>query len=151
MVGAGRADELYRASRATRCSCRSWPSSRRAARGDRLPASLADACRARCDELGSAATLRRTAAVIGRLDIDLLAAVLGRPAVELLDHVEQAAPAVLDQDEGPFRFRHELVMQALAASATRAGRPCRTARLGRVLARRRTPTAHGRPARAARR
>ena len=61
--------------------------------------------------------------VIGpELDVDLLAAVLGRGVVELLDDAERAAAKqLLVEQDGTFRFRHELVREALAASAT-AGR-----------------------------
>src|SRR5262249_59514624 len=88
-----------------------------------LPASLVESVSARCAELGSAGALLRTAAVIGpELDLDLLAAVLGRGAVDLLDDAERAAARQFVADEdGTFRFRHELVREALAASAT-AGR-----------------------------
>ena len=62
------------------------------AAGTELPASLVESVSARCDELGTAGLLLRTAAVIGpELDVDLLAAVLGRAAVALLDDAEQAA------------------------------------------------------------
>ena len=71
------------------------------------------------------------------LDIDLLAAVLGRGVVELLDDAERAAAKqFLADEDGTFRFRHELVREALAASAT-AGRAALLHRqAGRVLARR---------------
>jgi tetratricopeptide (TPR) repeat protein len=108
------------------------------AAGAELPASLVESVSARCDELGTAGMLLRTAAVIGReLDIDLLAAVLGRPVVALLDDAEQAvAKQFLVEEEGIFLFRHELVREALAASAT-AGRAALLHRqAGRVLARR---------------
>ena len=94
--------------------------------------------RARCDELGPAGLLLRTAAVIGpELDADLLAAVLGRPVIALLDEAEQAVTKqFLVEDNGIFRFRHELVREALAASAT-AGRAALLHRqAGRVLDRR---------------
>jgi DNA-binding SARP family transcriptional activator len=108
-------------------------------RGDGpLPASLVDSVSARCGELGPAAAMLRSAAVIGPdLDLDLLAAVLGRPLVELLDDCEVAvAQQFLTQDDGTFRFRHELLREALAASAT-AGRAALLHRqAGRVLARR---------------
>ena len=93
---------------------------------------------ARCDELGTAGLLLRTAAVIGpELDADLLAAVLGRPVVALLDDAEQAvAKQFLVEDDGIFRFRHELLREALAASAT-AGRAALLHRqVGRMLDRR---------------
>ncbi len=104
--------------------------------GAELPASLVESVSARCDELGPAGALLRTAAVIGpRLDLELLAAVLGRPAVELLDDAEQAtARQLLTGEDGTFTFRHELVREALAASAT-AGRAALLHRhAGRVLA-----------------
>jgi len=108
------------------------------AAGSELPASLVESVSARCDELGPAGLLLRTAAVIGPdLDVDLLAAVLGRPAVALLDDAEQAvAKQFLVEADGMFRFRHELVREALAASAT-AGRAALLHRqAGRVLDRR---------------
>lgn len=106
--------------------------------GTDLPASLVESVSARCDELGPAGLLLRTAAVIGpELDADLLAAVLGRPVIELLDDAEQAvAKQFLTEQDGNFRFRHELVREALAASAT-AGRAALLHRqAGRVLDRR---------------
>jgi len=104
-----------------------------------LPASLVESVSARCDELGSAGQLLRTAAVIGPdLDLDLLAAVLGRRVVDLLDDAERAVAKQLltEEEDGTFAFRHELVRGALAASAT-AGRAALLHRqAGRVLARR---------------
>lgn len=108
------------------------------AAGSELPSSLVESVAGRCDELGTAAALLRAAAVIGpELDIDLLAAVLGRPVVELLDDAERAtAKQLLIDAGGIFRFRHDLVRQALAASAS-AGRSALLHRqAGRVLARR---------------
>ena len=108
------------------------------ATGAELPMSLVESVSARCDELGSAGLLLRTAAVIGPdLDVDLLAAVLGRPAIALLDDAEEAvAKQFLVDQGGMFRFRHELVREALAASAT-AGRAALLHRqAGRVLDRR---------------
>src|SRR5207249_4680389 len=85
------------------------------AAGAEMPASLVESVSARCDELGPAGLLLRTAAVIGPdLDVDLLAAVLGRPAVALLDDAEQpVAKQFLVEADGMFRFRHELVREAL--------------------------------------
>ncbi len=93
---------------------------------------------ARCDELGAAGLLLRTAAVIGpELDVDLLAAVLGCPVITLLDDAERAVgQQFLVEDGGIFRFRHDLLREALAASAT-AGRAALLHRqAGRVLDRR---------------
>ena len=106
--------------------------------GAELPASLVESVSARCDEMGTAGKLLRTGAVLGSgLDIDLLAAVLGRPAVELLDDAERAAARqFLADNDGTFSFRHELVREALAAGTT-AGRAALLHRqAGRVLARR---------------
>jgi len=106
--------------------------------GAELPASLVESVSARCDELGPAGMLLRTGAVLGaELDIDLLAAVLGRPVVSLLDDAKRAAAKrFLADDDGTFRFRHELVREALSAGTT-AGRAALLHRqAGRVLARR---------------
>jgi len=106
--------------------------------GAELPASLVESVSARCDELGVAGILLRTGAVLGtELDIDLLAAVLGRPAVELLDDAERAAAKrFLTDADGTFRFRHELVREALAAGTTASRAALLHRQAGRVLARR---------------
>lgn len=85
-----------------------------------LPPSLVESVSTRCDELGAASTTIRSAAVIGpRIDLDLLAGVLHRPVMELLDDLERAAARrLLIEDGGTFTFRHDLVRTALAASAT---------------------------------
>jgi DNA-binding SARP family transcriptional activator len=134
LVGPARADELYERSRGHPLFLIEL--ARQAARAE-LPTSLVESVSARCDELGPAGAMLRAAAVIGpELDIELLAALLGRPAVDLLDDAEQAAAQqLLATDGGTFRFRHELVREALAASAT-AGRAALLHRqAGRVLAR----------------
>jgi DNA-binding SARP family transcriptional activator len=136
LVGPSRADELYERSKGHPLFLTEL--AQQAAHAE-LPASLLESVSARCDELGQAGAMLRAAAVIGPdLDIELLAALLGRPAVDLLDDAERAvAKHLLTEDGGTFRFRHELVREALAASAT----PGRTALLhrqaGRVLSRRR--------------
>jgi DNA-binding SARP family transcriptional activator len=131
-LGTGRLDELYARSRGHPLFLTELAQQ---AAGADLPASLVESVSARCDELGSAGVLLRTAAVIGpELDADLLAAVLGCPVIELLDAAEQAvATQFLTEQDGNFRFRHELVREALAASAT-AGRAALLHRqAGRVL------------------
>ena len=135
LVGPGRVDELYARSRGHPLFLTELAQQ---AAGAELPASLVESVSARCDELGPAGLMLRTAAVIGpELDVDLLAAVLGRPVIALLDDAEQAvAKQFLVEDDGIFRFRHELVREALAASAT-AGRAALLHRqAGRVLDRR---------------
>jgi tetratricopeptide (TPR) repeat protein len=135
LVGPARVDELYARSRGHPLFLTELAQQ---SAGAELPASLVESVSARCDELGSAGTLLRTAAVIGpELDVDLLAAVLSRGVVDLLDDAERAAAKqLLAEEDGTFRFRHELVRQALAASAT-AGRAALLHRqAGRVLAQR---------------
>ena len=134
LVGPSRADELYERSKGHPLFLTEL--AQQAARAE-LPMSLVESVSARCDELGTAGAMLRAAAVIGpELDIELLAALLGRPAVDLLDDAERAAAKqLLATDGGTFRFRHELVREALAASAT-AGRAALLHRqAGRVLAR----------------
>jgi DNA-binding SARP family transcriptional activator/tetratricopeptide (TPR) repeat protein len=135
LVGSGRVDELYARSKGHPLFLTELAQQ---AAGAELPASLVESVSARCDELGTAGLLLRTAAVIGpELDADLLAAVLGRPVIALLDDAEQAvAKQFLVEDDGIFRFRHELLREALAASAT-AGRSALLHRqVGRMLDRR---------------
>jgi hypothetical protein len=134
LVGPSRAGELYERSRGHPLFLTELASHGALAE---LPTSLVESVSARCDELGPAGVMLRAAAVIGpELDIELLAALLGRPAVDLLDDAERAAAQqLLAADGGTFRFRHELVREALAASAT-AGRAALLHRqAGRVLAR----------------
>ncbi|HEX9066311.1 MAG TPA: AAA family ATPase [Streptosporangiaceae bacterium] len=146
LVGPAHAEELYARSKghplflSELAQQLAWPaaSGSDAAPSAGLPASLVESVSARCDELGRAGTFLRTAAVIGQeLDIDLLAAILARPVVDLLDDAEQAvARQFLVQDDGTFRFRHELLMQALAASASASRAALLHRQAGRVLARR---------------
>ena len=135
LVGPARLDELYLRSKGHPLFLTELAQQAPSAE---LPTSLVESVSARCDELGPAGTLLRTAAVIGpRLDFDLLSAVLGRPVLELLDDAERAAARqLLAAGDGTFAFRHELVREALAATAT-AGRAALLHRqAGRVLARR---------------
>jgi hypothetical protein len=134
LVGPSRADELYERSKGHPLFLTEL--AQQASRAE-LPASLVESVSARCDELGSAGAMLRAAAVIGpELDIELLAALLGRPAVDLLDDAERAAAQqLLAGDGGTFRFRHELVREALAASATVGRAALLHRQAGRVLAR----------------
>ena len=135
LVGPARVGELYERSKGHPLFLTELAQQ---AAGGPLPASLVESVSARCDELGPAGALLRTAAVIGpALDIDLLAAVLGRGVVDLLDDAERAvAGQFLADENGTLQFRHELLREALAASAT-AGRAALLHRqAGRVLDRR---------------
>ncbi len=133
LVGSARVDELYARSGGHPLFLTEL--AQRSSVGE-LPESLVESVSARCDELGSAGALLRTAAVIGEeLDIDLLAAVLGRSVVDLLDDAETAvAKQFLTEDGGTFRFRHDLVMHALAVSATASRSALLHRQAGRVLA-----------------
>ena len=146
LVGPARVDELYARSKGHPLFLTELAQQ---AAGTDLPASLVESVSARCDELGSTGLLLRTAAVIGpELDADLLAAVLGRPVIALLDDAEQAvAKQFLAERDGNFRFRHELVREALAASADRGtGRAAAPAgRPGARPAARRRPADRGGP------
>ena len=87
------------------------------------PASVRDAVRRQVDALGPAADAVFAAAVLGGdIDLDLLAGVLDRPAVAVLDDLEQAVASGL-LEEGPgLAFRHELVRSALAEATPPARR-----------------------------
>ena len=150
LVGPSRADELYERSKGHPLFLTEL--AQQAGRAE-LPASLVESVSARCDELGPAGAMLRAAAVIGpELDIDLLAALLGRPAVDLLDDAERAVPSSCwPRTTASFRFRHELVREALAASATagpgRAAAPAGGPGAGPAAARRSGHRSRPRPAR----
>jgi len=136
LVGIGRADVLYARSGGHPLFLTELAL---ADAGETLPASLVDTVCARCDALGRVGETLTNAAVVGtRVDPDLLAAVLHRPAVELLDDAEEGVRHQLLVDGGSaFRFRHELVREALASRVT-AGRTAWLHRqVARSLARRR--------------
>lgn len=103
-----------------------------------LPESLVAAVTSRCDQLGPAGDLVRTAAILGGdLDIDLLAGVLGRGTLEVLTDAERAVRhGLLVDNAGRLQLRHDLVRTALVSGTT----PGRSALLhreaGRALARR---------------
>jgi len=106
--------------------------------GAGLPVSLVQAVSTRCDALGRAGELLRTAAVVGdRVDPDLLAAVLNRPAIEILDDAEVAvAHHLLVDADGSFRFRHSLVREALQTTAGASRSAWLHRQVARVLDRR---------------
>jgi DNA-binding SARP family transcriptional activator len=90
-----------------------------------LPTSLRDAIAARCQRAGpEATTTLHTAALLGSIvDLDLLATVLKRSALEQLGHLEEGARrGLLVEDSSRFSFRHELVREALAADIGAARR-----------------------------
>ena len=133
LVGASRVDTLYQRSKGNPLFLTELAQQ---PAGAQLPVSLVESVSARCDELGPAAALLRTAAVIGlELDLDLIAGVLGRPLLDLLDDGELAVrQQFLAEDNGQLRFRHALVREALAASASPGRAALLHRQAGRVLA-----------------
>lgn len=132
IVGADRADDLFRRSGGHPLfltELAAVPS------GD-LPASLVAAITARCDQLGPAGDLVRTAAVLGGdLDVELLAGVLGRGALETLEDVELAVrQGLLLEDAGRHRFRHDLVREALVTGTSQGRAALLHREAGRLLA-----------------
>jgi DNA-binding SARP family transcriptional activator len=105
------------------------------------PATVADAVERRVAALGAdAATTVRSAAVLGtRVDLDLLADVIGAPAVDLLAHLESAAGGGVLVEDGGLRFRHELERVALAGSVGATRRSLLHRRAAHALAARRSP------------
>jgi DNA-binding SARP family transcriptional activator/tetratricopeptide (TPR) repeat protein len=107
-----------------------------AASGDKsttLLDKLRTAFGAAADSAGRAGATLRAASVVGPdLDLDVLSQVLQRPAVELLDDLEEGVRRrlLIEQTSG-FAFRHALVREALAADVG----PTRTALLHRETAR----------------
>lgn len=90
-----------------------------AAPGD-LPATVREAVAARIDRLGDAGATLRAAAILGAVDVDLLAGVLELPVPVLLEHIDAAVDArVIDTS---LAFRHDLVREALVAGTNAARR-----------------------------
>ena len=136
LVGDGAADELYQMSGGHPLFLVELAAISNATE---LPTSLVEVVATRCDELGpaAAATIRSAAVIGARLDLDLLAAVLHRPVIDLLGDVEQAVDHRLLVDKGgAFWFRHELVRAALVASTTASRRAVLHRESSRVLRRR---------------
>jgi DNA-binding SARP family transcriptional activator len=110
---------------------------------DAVPDGLRAAFAAAADSAGRAGVTLRAASVLGPdLDLDVLAEVLRRPAVELLDDLETGVRRrLLVEDPSGFRFRHSLVREALAADVG----PTRRALLHRETARALQARGHGDP------
>ncbi len=133
LVGAARVDALYARSKGHPLFLTEL--AQQAANAE-LPASLVESVSARCDELGAAGATLRTASVLGsELDLDLLAAVLGRPLIDMLTDAEQAvAKHFLVERDGELKFRHELVREALNASTTIGRAALLHRQAGRIMA-----------------
>lgn len=131
LVGPDRADDLYDRSGGHPL----FLSELAAVPTGELPPSLVAAVSSRCDQLGTAGDLVRAAAVIGDLDVELLAAVLNRRALHVLADVELAEQrGLLVEDAGRHRFRHELAREALVTGTTPGRRALLHREAGRVLA-----------------
>ncbi len=134
IVGTDRADDLYLRSGGHPL----FLAELAAVAAGELPESLVAAVTTRCDQLGPAGDLVRTAAILGGdLDIDLLAGVLGRSTLEVLTDAERAVRhGLLVDNAGRLQLRHDLVRTALV-SGTTSGRSALLHReAGRALARR---------------
>ena len=110
--------------------------------GEDLPADLRHAVASQVDGLGEAvAATLRVAAILGpECDLDLVAEVTGTPAVTVLDHLEVAAGAGLLAERGSrFAFQHQLIREALEASAGAARRALVHREAARLLAGRARP------------
>lgn len=98
---------------------------------DELPATVRDAVAARIDRLGDAAATVRAAAILGAVDVDLLAGVLDQPLPVLLEHIDIAIDARLI--DTALAFRHDLVREALVAGTNAARRAFIHREAARVL------------------
>jgi DNA-binding SARP family transcriptional activator len=108
---------------------------------DALPTSIRDAVAAQCARAGEAADTLRASAVLGTdIDLDLLAAAVGRPPVELLAHLEEGVRRrVLVEHGDGFAFSHGLVRDALAADTSASRRALLHREASRALAARSSP------------
>jgi hypothetical protein len=107
-----------------------------------LPASVHQAAEALAASLGPGvvATVRAAAVLGNDIDLDLLAEVLHRPALDVLTDLEAAHRAGLLDDRGTgLTFRHELVREALEATTTMPRRALVHRDAARALAARPVP------------
>ncbi|HXX88648.1 MAG TPA: AAA family ATPase, partial [Acidimicrobiales bacterium] len=106
--------------------------------GDTLPDSILESVWARCAQAGDSAPTLRTAAVLGTtVDLDLLAGVLHQSAVTLLGDLEVGQRLMILEERGTtYRFRHELVREALVAGTSAARRALVHREAARLLAKR---------------
>jgi hypothetical protein len=96
--------------------------------GSKLPASIRAAVADRVRDAGVGATLQVAAVLGADVDLDVLAAVLSRSALDVLDDLESGLGlGLLHEREGRLEFRHALIREALATevSAPRRGRRAR--------------------------
>jgi DNA-binding SARP family transcriptional activator/tetratricopeptide (TPR) repeat protein len=84
-----------------------------------VPETVQASVNTRCDAMFEAGATLRSAAVLGTsIDVELLTRILGVDPIHVIDHLERASRlAFLEERQGTFAFRHEVVRDALAASA----------------------------------
>ncbi len=84
-----------------------------------VPDSIQASIVARCERAPEVADTLRGAAVLGStVDVDLLARVLRTDPIRVIDHLEQGTRlALLEEHQANFVFRHEIVREAMVASA----------------------------------
>ena len=101
-----------------------------------LPDSITASVAERADRAGSAGGLLRVAAVLGpEVDLDLLATVLRRDPLSLLDDLEEGVRrAFLEERGSRFRFVHELVREALTVGTSASRRTVLHREAARALA-----------------
>jgi DNA-binding SARP family transcriptional activator len=115
MVGIARAEELHRRSGGNPLFLSALAA---ADPNSELPESIQRAVMDRCAEAGDDAPTLRDAAVLGtRVDVDVLARVLKVEPIPLLERLERGMSLeLLEERDGSYAFRHEVVRDALEAS-----------------------------------
>lgn len=115
MVGAARAQELHSRSGGNPLFLSALAGTDP---GSQLPDSIQRAVMDRCMEAGEDAATLRDAAVLGtRVDVDVLARVLKVETIPLLERLERGMHLqLLEERDGSYAFRHEIVREALEAS-----------------------------------
>jgi DNA-binding SARP family transcriptional activator len=133
LVGGARAAELHRRSGGNPLFLTELA---RTDPGAALPQSVQSAVVARCAEAGADAATIHGAAVLGtRIDVDLLARVLGAEPIQLLGALEHGMRLdLLDEHAGTYVFRHAIVREALEASVSAARRALLHREAARFLA-----------------
>ena len=101
-----------------------------------LPESIQRAVMDRCAEAGEHAATLRDAAVLGtRVDVDVLARVLKVEPIPLLERLERGMHLqLLEERDGSYVFRHEVVREALEVSVGSPRRALLHRNAARVLA-----------------
>ncbi len=101
-----------------------------------VPATVLEAVAGRLRRAGDAAATLRVAAVLGPVvDLDLVAGVTDRTALDVLEHLDEGARRnFLTERDGALVFRHELVRAAVAADTSAMRRAWVHRRASQILA-----------------